>query len=434
MAYLFHIPLRGVGTPDIEAMGSYVQRLSLLHGVTARHLLRHTFKWYSSKKPHFRNTLPAFDSYKSLSVYVRPNESTHELTEVLAAATGARDIRSGTFLAIRCALHRSVGTFSSHFRWCPSCMDEFRRSGDPGYYKLQWHIKAIKHCHIHGCKLVDRCNKCGSYQDGFGAKTICRICVKCGAELSEKVEVSDISCSWGLEGADLIELVREIANDSNLMYPDNSVQRLVSHLFDIVWDWQEEQKLWKQFPRDECLSIVSGHQAVTLNVARRVAFHLGVRLVDLLSGDIEKTTYLLDPDWGRKLPEDMRPKKRIYRYERDSVYEKLLAVLNSQTENISPPLREVARQVGVSVGYLHYHFPVISKRILDAHRRWKIERKNELRRNARLAAVQYIANSIDIGKPLSRKGTLRVLRENTGLPKHVLRAEINTAFELFNLQ
>jgi len=365
MAHLFHIPLRGVGTSDVEALGSYVQRLSLLHGVTASKLIKHTFRWYSSRDSKFRRSLPAFHSSGSLAIYVRPNEATHELAQVLTAATEVNDIQSGTFLALRNALHRSVGAFSRHFRWCPSCMDEFRRSGDPGYYKLQWHIAAITHCHIHGRELVDRCSKCGSYQDGFGMKTICRCCIRCGAELSEFGSTTSSVRSWELKGVELIELVEEIARDHNLMYPDNSVQRLITHLFDDAWAKGEEQKLWEQIPRDECLSIVFGHKAMTLNNARRIAFHLGVRLTDLLHGDIENTPYLLDPDWGSKLPEDIRPKKRVHRHQRDAIYEKLLSVLDSQAENEALPLREVARQVGVSVGYLHYHFPVLSKRILD---------------------------------------------------------------------
>lgn len=230
---------------------------------------------------------------------------------------------------------------------------------------------------------------------------------------------------------ELVELVEEIAKDHNLMYPDNSVQRLVAHLFDDAWEKGQEQKLWKQIPRDECLSIVSGHQAVTLTNARRIAFHLGVRLTDLLSGDIENAPYLLDPDWGSKLPEDIRPKKRIHRHQRDAIYEELLSVLDSQTENEAPPLREVARQVGVSVGYLHYHFPTISRTILDNHKRWKEEHRLVIRKQARQAAVQFFTQSIDSGKPQSRKGALRILRQETGLPKHVLREEINTVHELF---
>ena len=54
-----------------------------------------------------------------------------------------------------------------------------------------------------------------------------------------------------------------------------------------------------------------------------------------------------------------------------------------------------------------------------------------IRKQARQAAVQFFTQSIDSGKPQSRKGALRILRQETGLPKHVLREEINTVHELF---
>lgn len=259
----------------------------------------------------------------------------------------------------------------------------------------------------------------------------CRCCVKCGETLSTNVGMEKQARSWELKGAELVELVDEIAKDHELVYPDNSVQRLITHLFDNAWDKGEEQKLWKFIPRDECLSIVSGHQAVTLTNARRLAYRLGVRLVDLLRGDIESTPYLLDPGWSSKLPEDIRPKKRIHRHQREKIYEKVLDVLNNQPDDGALPLREVARRVGTSVGYLHYHFPVLCKRILDNHRRWKSERKQKIRQQARQAALQFFTQSIDAGRPQSRKGALRILRKETGLPKHVLREEINTVHDTF---
>lgn len=426
MSFLFHLPLRGLGTVDVEALGSYIHRLAEAHGVSVNQLLKYAFKWYQNQNPDFRQDMPAIQSNGSLAVYVRPNNATQEMVDVLSCAASAPELRSGTFLALNDTLHRSTGVFSKHFRWCPSCMKEFIKSGDPGYFKLIWHLNDITNCHIHGDTLTDSCPHCGSHQDGYGPKKSCTHCQKCNQPLLKSHYSIDNQNTWELHGADLIDLVDEISRDPNLLYPSNSVRHLVSELYDRAWNNETHENLWKLIPRDDCIRIDSGNMPVTMIVARRTAFRLGMKLTDLLWGDIEQSNHILDPSWTDTLPEEISPKKRRRVHDRDAIFEKLVSILN-QPPAIFPSLAKIASETGTSDGYLKYRFPILSKRIIERYQQWKIERRLEMENKARDAALKYFTEEEE-GSVRSRKQAFREIRKRTGLPKHLLRKEINAVY------
>lgn len=430
MAYLFPVALRGVGTADVEAFGTYIHRVADIHGISAGRLLAYVVSWHAAEHPELQHGLAGLHSTTDLCIYVRPNDTTRQLVEIFTHATGQPDLRCSTFLALQDAIDRSMNTFTSHASWCPACMREFEAAGDPGYFKLIWQLKAVTHCLTHRLPLRNTCAVCGSYQNGLGARSDCRTCKKCGSPLSEGYDVSSRPDSWESHGADLIELVELIANDATLAFPAKGVRGILSAIFDEVWNKEHERKFWELIPRDECISIVTGHQPVSLMTARRIAFRLGMHLSDLLAGKVTMTSEVLDPAWTYVLPQDMRPRKRQPPRDKDKVLERLrLALLVNNTAH-PPALEVIARLAGVSVGYLHYHFPTIANTIIERHRIWEEERKQNVRLKARSAILAFFTSEKYAFERKSRKHALQVLRAETGLPKNVLRQEIATVLRV----
>lgn len=428
MSYLFHLQLRGLGTTEVEALGSYIHRLASCHGASVNRLLSHAYEWYRYENPSFRKNVPELHSRGPLAIYVRPNNATEEMVQVLSSAADAPELRSGTFLAVTSALHRSTGVFSQHLRWCPSCMAEFIKANDDGYFKLAWHLTTISHCHIHGTKLLDRCYHCGSYQDGYGIKHRCTHCQKCNKPLSEPIECSARTGSWEVQGSDLLDLIDEIAKDPELIYPTESVRRLIISLFDKAWADDSQDKLWKLIPRDECLSIESGHLPITITVARRIAFRLGMKLNDLLWGDLQHSSHILDPSWTSEYPDDIQPRMRRSISGKDKIFQKVNEVLNN-SQNLTPSLSKVAKDLRVSVGYLRHHFPVMANSIVQNHKIWVAEHQLELRKKARAAALVFFTAEEGVGIK-SREQVYRKLRGVSGLSKHQLKDEINSVYRL----
>lgn len=430
MAYLFPLPLRGLGTPDVEAFGPYLQRLAAEHGISTGKLLERIVAWHTAEHPELQEGLASLRSTVDVCIYVRPNHTTQLLVDMLEHATGEKKLRCGTFIALQGALDRSMEVFSRRTRWCPSCMLEFKAADEPGYFKLLWQLMPITHCPTHGTALRETCAACGSFQGGHRRRRDCITCIKCGEPLSKGLDRGDHANSWESQGADLIELVELIASKPELTFPANKVHDVVSAIFDKVWAGEQENQFWKLISRDECVAIVTGHQPVSLTIARRIAFRLGVSLPDLLAGTVTMTSEVLNPDWTSTLPSEMRPRKRRPIRDKNKILEQLRHALLVKNILCPPTLEEMARIVGVSVGYLHYHFPTMAKRIIERHQAWLEDHKQKKQLQARSAALSFFTSEKYTYERKSHKNALRVLRSETGLPKNLLREEIATVSRL----
>jgi len=430
MGFLFPMELREVGTLDVESFGSYIHRLSHAHGVTAGRLLKDVCGWYRRRHSGERDVLPSFHNNGGLPTYVRPNKTTEYILNAFSEATGRNDLRSGTFLALNNTLKRSSNTFSSDFRWCPACMQEYRRMNDDGFYKLYWSLLDISHCPIHGVEIIDQCRCCGSKQGGLGYKKRCRKCLSCGNNLdlinSEDKRIN----TWSTEGSDLLQLVEEISQNSHINYPDEGVRNIVSHLYSRAWDNDDEKKFWNLIPRDECIGIALGDVPISLLIARRTASRLGMSLIDVLSGEVDVTSDVLSPLWFAELPKQLRPKKRRRANNRDEVLNKLLKVRKEGQMSSPMPLYKIAAELGVSKGYLHYQFPIIANKISCDYRKWKREQKIINQRTVKEKALVLFTSDFSENAPLSRKKAFKIIREETGLPKNLIRDEINIVYKM----
>lgn len=425
MVSLFPVALRGCGTLEIESIGSYVHRLASAHGVTAGRLLNTLLKEVNSEEASSRAVM-RYDM--RLAVLARPNATSRNVVNALQKCTGRSDLLGSTFNALQHALHRSMGVFAGTFRWCPACMGEFERAGDSGYYKLVWHLNDITHCHIHAVTLNDRCHYCGSKQDGFGYRTKCTACQRCGKSLSTSIDGLPDRLAVS-HGADLYSLVEAIAHDPHRCFPEGGIRKIVSQLFDAAWASGNEKQLWSVIPRDECIAIDTGHHPITLTIARRLAVRLGMDLVDLLSGELGGTIDVLDTTWYTNLPNEMKPIKRRRLHNKDKVFEGLLSALHTDRGQ-PPPLSTVAGSLSVSVGYIHYHYPILASQIIARHSAWHNAQKLGKQRLARAKALEYFSGRIDNSVAWSKKDALRTIRRETGLPKNLLRAEISSIYDI----
>lgn len=419
---LFPLPLRGVGTAEVEAFSSYLQRLAIAHGVSIWKLLERIRSWHHHDYPGFKDCLEGAFSSPDLSVFVRPNNTTYQIITMLEHVTGNHELRCGTFVSLMDALDRSAGVFAGRPRWCPACIAEFERADDTGYLKLSWLLKLISHCPTHGVPLGERCPECDALQRTTSFEVNFTRCGTCKAPLSATTSTDEPPSSWMYQGADLVQLVETIASDGKLVFPAAGVRRVIAAIFDKVWTEVGEIRFWKILPRDECISIADGTLPITLATARKLAFRLGVSLPDLLMGKYDMTSGVLDPAWTSELPKDMQPKRRRKRRDRDEILKKLKEVTSRhKTQPLS--LKQVARTVEVSVGCLEYHFPAQSREIITKYKAWRIEQQNRKRIQARAAAMAFFTSK-QSQKPKSRKEALRTLRAQTGLPKNVLREAI----------
>ncbi len=93
-----------------------------------------------------------------------------------------------------------------------------------------------------------------------------------------------------------------------------------------------------------------------------------------------------------------------------------------------PSLKEVARLIEVSVGYLNYRYPVIVKTIVEKHQKYEANLMRQKRYRAQEFALKFFIDDKYRSYNKSRKQAYKVLRDETGLPKFMLKSAIQNAY------
>jgi hypothetical protein len=356
MAWLIPMEPQGRGTSDVEALGSYILRLAHLLAATPGLLLTLAIHRIDPSKS-------ALELLRSpICALLRPRESTRLVVSAISEAMGQPDglFESMTFLATSDALQHPKGSFSPRLRWCPACFEEFEARELPIYYKLIWQLSETKTCEIHNLRLRDRCGGCGASQDSFDSRNSFLHCIRCSHDLRQ-IYSTDRLVSKG--NHDAIDLVDSIARSPGIRFPDGGVAEFVREVFDFAWANEEEAKLYRLIPRDECLRIASGDVPITLRVAARIAHRLRVPLVDLLAGQVVGTNHPID--FGRdSSPTPLARESRKAIPSEAAVHGRLhKLLLRYKMKNAFPSPRQISCDLGISVDAFRDRFPVESMQV-----------------------------------------------------------------------
>jgi hypothetical protein len=160
---------KGLGTPQVESLFSYLLRLAEAHAVRFVDLIQHVIgpMVYGEhvRKLRFRMC----ERYRR-GISVEEIAAIEELTRL----SGLRVLTLGPVKNLQC-VHVDYAKKRS---WCPICIAE-----DPEpYERLIWQVKGVTHCPEHGILLENTCVHCGSFQDYSRTRVHLRKCDKCGGD------------------------------------------------------------------------------------------------------------------------------------------------------------------------------------------------------------------------------------------------------------
>ncbi|MFL0798006.1 MAG: TniQ family protein [Cellvibrionaceae bacterium] len=426
---LFPTPLQGVSSAEVESLPSYIHRAALEHGVSVGDLLRYVYRL--GLKDHHVNTSVQLPSYVQTSDLVRSSRTSNMFRGLLEQYT-SQDLSTSMLWVLEGVLSRSKLEVTKGFRWCPECFSEFLSLGKEPYFKLIWHMSAVSACPIHRTPLVEACEFCGSDQSTYRVKVPLGYCQSCGKSLSKRkrrLKAKDVRFSWEDIGLDIVQLFNDLAiNGCEL--PESGPKQSLDDLFDYYWRMGREDEFYGALTRDESLAILYEQTPFSLKTARRVSYRLGVSLYDFLSGNAALTTDVLDSEMFCNLPPGYLEANKKTKRDHRGVLNKVKRYLREHTN--PPSLAELARAVGVSTGYLEYRHPVLSKDVVVKHQLYLEHEKLRKTYRAQELALKFFLDEKYAKQPKSRKQAYRVLREETGLPKWVLKDAIQVAYRALN--
>jgi hypothetical protein len=423
MNKLFPIPLLGQGTADIESLSSYVLRLAYEHGASVGAFITAITEMSGVDSCVYRSGVAGRAGIESLA---RVNNCSTRWRLLLTELTG-QNLFCGAlqFLGLHVYL---VSTDIGGIRWCPECFSEMSWIDAPRYIKQIWHMKAISHCPLHRTPLESVCPHCDDAQLSMKADVLLGWCMKCGFNLGERkrpLSLEDIQPSWECMSLDLVEVFAKTARDPEEKYCSETTRTFIREMMKGLGALSKERR--RPCPALEVMKMATTSRGMCwrLITLRRLAYMMNMSLYEMLSNPFDVLRLPAQIIDVKDLPDQIKVRKKIAR-NHESEYKKILLILESQS---SPPsLKQLARLAKLSVGYLEYRFPGLVRKVVDRYQAYQDQQYLKRRYQAQTAALKFFIEDRYAAHAQSRKEAYRVLREETGLPKWVLKDAIQVAY------
>lgn len=418
---LFPVHLEASGTSDVESLASYMHRLAYEHGVYVGELIRYVL---GAERGH----APGQGFYRKPQELVRPSHSTKCLSAEVGRSTSQSLMCSMLWFLDR-PLSLSAEETCEGFRWCPSCFREMASVGQSPYFKLIWHMSALTHCQIHGRRLESLCPRCGVDQSTYKKQYPLDRCQHCSAALwQSQVVQRDVKPddSWRRDCNDIIRLFEDLTSCEPGSLPDRGAQLSLERIFDHYWKHDMESELYALIPRDSLLAALHSPEKMSLTVARRFAYQLGVPLFSFISGEAAQCPGVLSANWTCQIPPSFMNIRHRQSRDHQKIRKSLLRYLTSN--EVPPSLPDIARQLGTSCGYLEYRFRVVTEKLRAVRKKALVEERQKMLIFARSEVAEFFFHEMEGSNPLSRKEAYRQLKAKTGLPKWVLKGAIQDVY------
>jgi hypothetical protein len=389
---LYSLEPIGIGTPEVESLSSYLNRLAQAHCVTVTTLIAHELL------PHVGTPVPARarraaspsrGGLRGLGQLARRlyglGRTAATWVNGLEAVTGRCDLRFLTLLTWRQVLpDRHV--FSPVVRWCPVCFDAWMTTGHPLYDPLLWKLKPITTCVRHQRRLRSRCRACQQPLTTFSGRSRPGYCSRCGVwlgtaggtdlEPDERLREEDWPWQrWVVTTlGELLQAAPRLASPP----PAETVARAMtaykaSHtaagrpsLRDTLGPTRKRVGKWAR-----------GEARIQLDLLLTICLHAGISLVQFLTEPPPAP-----PPPEATAPHPMPGARRTARWHpKGTNREALRHTLAAALAHAGPPLslRAVAKQVSLASRTLRYYEPELCQHIVDRYVTYRTQRRAHLR-------------------------------------------------------
>lgn len=215
------VPLFGVGTELVESAEHYASRLAWISGIDIDKLCALPEPFRSKGK----------GGVGGVAKFCGPGPVYRNRIENLEALTGISTIRCGSFLVLHDLLGASsMGRRDERDRWCPECF--LKWDEDSSWEPLIWQSDLVTTCPVHGCDLINRCEKCHASRRLTSKYQQRRKCAKCGSGLAGRGRTTKRPGYYKWVQSQFCDLVRLCATSSQEMIAakayDTFLQGLIS--------------------------------------------------------------------------------------------------------------------------------------------------------------------------------------------------------------
>jgi hypothetical protein len=386
---LYNLTPRGLNSPLVESLTSYICRLAYEHHVEVGTLIQYSIA------PVLGKRYIADSQSRSISSFLRYANPINGNGNMASDWVGA--LESLTLRADLALLTLLVGANALSQRdllqpvrqWCPMCYDEWRRQDAIIYEPLLWSINEIIVCPTHYQLLERCCPYCSSTLPWLAWRSRPGYCSSCGgwlgkADGNSQVEEKDMYRAETTGGflAHMPQLSLSIPREC-----------VIQSLRDLIAATTEGNMAAFSrslgLPKTTLWELVQGYFPPSLSFLLQLCHQFRLSLLQFLFGGEHA------PDESPVSRGQTRKRDARRPFDREKARQALEDILDDQ-QNASLSMREVARRLGYPVRTIKTHFPVhcreISRRYAEYRKRQGQLRKACLRQRiteaARIVLIQ----------------------------------------------
>jgi AraC-like DNA-binding protein len=182
---LYQLPPIAKGTPHVEGLSGYLNRLATRHSVTAVELIGlDVFPIDVAADENLRERRRLF----RWTGYLMDGSETHSQKWVNAVeqATMLSGLEALTLLPYTKIFNNSW--LRRKRAWCALCFEAWRREGWEPYEPLVWSSRIYNVCTLHGICLEDTCHQCGKSWRPLSGRSRVGYCAWCQSWLGRSLE------------------------------------------------------------------------------------------------------------------------------------------------------------------------------------------------------------------------------------------------------
>jgi AraC-like DNA-binding protein len=387
---LYPMEPRGIGTPYVCSLTSYIANLAFAHSVAVSDLFSEVIL-YNLKSLHDKEDVAYYNLGARTVAHFAPmlngtNDSTANITHTLEHLTGRNDLRFLTMLPFSQVIPAYELIRENH-AWCPLCYEEQLQSGNQVNDYLLWSLRHIRICLKHNCLIEEQCpyEDCkhtfrrltSHYTPGF--------CAMCNRWLGKRVwkldETTHITQSdvehWGRIRFDA-EVIGELISLMPTLVETPTQSNLVDGIKQCIEQFANGKKstFAKQvtLERAGIYALLKGERIIGLNQLLAIAFHTGISLPELLIHG--KVVVKSEPKFDVGKVKSRKNPKRYTPEELKELRVRFEAILQYDSP-IS--FRKAAQELNCDTVTLYYHFPELRKKAVSNYENHKEHQKeNEL--------------------------------------------------------
>lgn len=276
--FLYGLPLAGVGTPGVESLRGYTQRLAFAHNFKPRALV----EMLQERYPREGGDFDISTVLKEWAVHCGGDVG-ESLRDRLERATG-EDLKASTLAHISHVVARPHLAKTGRGRYCPGCVTE-----DDHHGRLLWEVACVNACPTHGVRLRSAA-ECGAEPDdrlkGNSRPRLSHVCSGCGSIgfkcIEDEPEAATPAEIWV---AKQVGRLLACGAGTYQAWSTESLQRGMHQLVEGVYGGSVvEASLSAGLSRSSVCTWSSGKHRPSLAGLMQLCHHAQVDVVELLSG------------------------------------------------------------------------------------------------------------------------------------------------------